>query len=122
MKFLDYLQESYVGRYVDWEIFVNPDAKEIRSFNWGVRFIADDRTKKFFVGSNRVLHEFFVNYLRSLKLLGITDKCFMGTGFVHGSKIQFADFSYDWGAPEDMNEFIWTRNYFTPESIKRLWK
>lgn len=129
MKFLNYLQEEYVGSEdphglkPPYEIFVNPTPKELRTFT-SVRFIADNRTKKFFISYSLYLHEFFVNYLRFNKLIGQTDDCFMGQGWIKLSHIDFEDFSYDWGQPpdQDMQRYKWCQKYFTEDSIKRLWK
>jgi len=128
MRFLQYINEEYVGTYKDdprYEIFINPTPKELRSFT-SVRFIADHRTKNFFIIYSLLLHEPFVNELRRRKLMkDQCFECFMGQGEVKMSLIDFDEFSWDWGQPpdEDMQKlYKWTQKYFTPESIKRLWK
>jgi hypothetical protein len=125
MKFIDYLNEEYVGRpgIGPYEVFVNPAPKEMRTHK-SVRFIADNLTKRFFITYFLFLHEYLVAYLRQEDLLGNTNQCFMGMGTIEMAHINFDDFSYDWGQPpdEEMKKFEWTKKYFTNDSIKRLWK
>jgi hypothetical protein len=120
MKFLNYLQEEYLDRYADWEIFVNPTPKELRSFS-SVRFIADNPSKKFYVSYSLVYHEYLFNYLKRKNLIESGIDSFMGMGPIKNSLIEFEDFSYDWGEPKDMNKYRWTMKYFTKESQEKLW-
>jgi hypothetical protein len=122
LKLKQYLQEEYIGHINEFEIFTNPSVKELSEFNnFNIRFIADNRTKRFFIVAANVLHEYLVNYLRRNKLIDWTDNTFMGTGTVKSLHIEFEDFSYDWGKPQKIDDFKWTMKYFTDSSKEKLW-
>lgn len=55
MRLQDYLKEEYFGRYDKWEVFKNPNPRELRQFR-GVRFIVDNKYKCIYVWKNSLLH------------------------------------------------------------------
>ncbi len=132
MKFLNYLHEAYVGRspvdkvilrgnklvthstYFN-EVFVNPSAKEINTFTM-LRFIADNKTKKFFISSSILLHDNLVSYLQKEGQMKSTLDCFMGAGEVDSGKIVFTDYSPDFPRSLGGPRFKWATSYFTKES------
>jgi hypothetical protein len=112
MKLLQYLKEEYIGRYKDWEVFVNPTPKELRTYP-NVRFIADNKHKNFFMSYGLVYHEYMVRYLRDTGYGLFDSDCFMGQGIIQNGKINLEGYSWDWGAPKDLREFKWAAKYFT---------
>lgn len=69
MRFLRYLQEEYVARAGQREIFKNPDKKEIMAAaeDGYLRFIADFTKKNLFVFSGDLLHSTAMGFLRKEK-------------------------------------------------------
>lgn len=99
------------------EVFINPTPKEMNTFK-DVRFIADNKTKNFFVSSLIFFHEAFVEYLAKEGHLRSTRDCFMGAGEIKNGKIQFENYSEDFELSGGGPQFQWATHYFTPASAQ----
>ena len=117
MRYIQYLNEYYVGRdkHYGYEVFVNPSPKEMNSYE-DIRFIADSKTKKFFVSSLLLFHEDFVQFLTTEGQLKTTRFCFMGSGEVNQGKIIFSGYAQDYPTLVGGPKFAWAKKYFTEES------
>jgi hypothetical protein len=57
MRLLNYLNEVYLNRVGIYEIFKNPDRKEIQSINHNyIRYIADFKENDLYVWDNELIH------------------------------------------------------------------
>jgi hypothetical protein len=133
MKFIDYLNEEYLTRHGDFEIFINPTSKELKEVQGndqlfvGVRFIADKSTNKIFVSGLTFYHTDFLEYLVHKKYIKepkhtkwewdahINDmKYFMGAGVVNHGKITIDSLSYDFDQDKTdiLTNYKWTEKYF----------
>lgn len=116
MRYLQYIREDYVGSRPSYgEVFVNPTSKEINTFTF-LRFVADNKTKKFFIGNSLFLHDNLTEYLIKEKQMKSTFNCCMGAGEVKNGKINFTDYSPDFPTLVGGPEFKWAAKYFTKES------
>ena len=135
MRFLQYINEKYVGSTVGaksymfsggtTEIFVNPSNKEIRDAAWvgnmkgDVRFIADYKHKNLYVFKADTFHVDVSNYLEKEEGISTVDwyNSIWGVANVVGGKLKF-DSSDTLG---NSNEIVhkdglkdnWTTKWFT---------
>jgi hypothetical protein len=114
MRFLNYLNEEYIGCQGLGSIFSNPTPKELHEFD-AVRFILDDNSKNVFVSDENFFHPIFYEWLRKNGKAKFINKknCFMGSGVIEGNKIKIDSVSWEERVPEDIRRFGWANKYFS---------
>lgn len=109
MRFLDYLQEEYIGMFkgnhfrpVSTTIFCNPSNKELQELD-DVRFILDKKKEKIYVWDSELVHYEAAIQLKKLGLISVSKMdstkfwqlYYAGVGHVQGNKIRWrADSDY----------------------------